>query len=395
MLWAPLHLLCGSSLPLPLPGAVVCLIYSTRDGAMYANSVALRSRYIVNRAPRMTATPPRNSRLWHPARGITFSPSPAPLVSLARSPHTAVELPTQVRQYHNIATSQPTGAQAEEVWAATVVQHTIPPSLVSQEPTRPAETTIVIEAEEEADIEADAEANTEVEDPDRKATDDPPPPVLEYKMVDDMFYAAKRSPQGSPASFWSYTQYRRPAEDGSMDRVKVHYCCSTHTMERVCEQYFMNEKILGFDLEWMPDASTRDGVKWNVSLIQLASPSRIGLFHVALFPKKDDMVGPYFRSLMEDPNITKLGVAIGGDTTRLRKYLDVHSRGLMELSHLYKVVTCSRKGEYHNINKRLVPLATQVEEYLHLPLYKGQDVRLSNWFRRLDMDQVTCKFLPI
>ncbi|KAI1201074.1 ribonuclease H-like protein [Nemania serpens] len=342
----------------------------------------------------MTATPSRNSRLWHPARGITFSPGPASPASLARNPRTAVELAAPARQYHNIATSQPTGAPGEEAWAATVVKHTIPPSLASQKPTGHVETTILTEAEaeadedEEADEEMDIEANIDVEVSDRKATDDPPPPVFEYKMADDLFYAAKRSPPGSPGSYWSYTQYGRTAEDGSLEKVKVHYCCSTHTMERVCKEYFMDEKILGFDLEWMPDARIRDGLKYNVSLIQLASPSRIGLFHVALFPKKDDMVGPSFRSLMEDPNVTKLGVAIGGDTTRLRKYLDIHSRGLMELSHLYRVVTCSKKGEYHNINKRLVPLATQVEEYLHLPLYKGQDVRLSNWFRRLDMDQV-------
>lgn len=257
------------------------------------------------------------------------------------------------------------------------------------------EVEVEVKLETEVDIEADTEENIEVEDLDPKATDHPPPPVLEYKMVDDLFYAAKRSPPGSPESFWSFTQYRRTAEDGSLDKVKVHYCCSPHTMERVCQEYFMNEKILGFDLEWMPDARIRDGLKWNVSLIQLASPSRIGLFHVALFPKKDDMVGPSFRSLMEDPDVTKLGVAIGGDATRLRKYLGIDSRGLMELSHLYKVVTCSRKGEYHNINKRLVPLATQVQDYLHLPLYKGLDVRLSDWFKRLDMDQVTCKYFPI
>ncbi|KAI1117287.1 ribonuclease H-like protein [Nemania sp. NC0429] len=337
----------------------------------------------------MTATPSQNSRLWHPARGITFSPGSGLAASVARNPPTAVELSAHVRQYHNVATSQPTGTRGEEVWTATVAQQTIPPSLASQGLAGHTGKAVKVEVEVEVEAAADVESDIKVEGSDRKPTDHPPPPVLEYRMVDDMFYAAKRSPPGSPESYWSYTQYRRTAEDGSSDRVKVHYCCSTHTMERVCKEYFMNEKVLGFDLEWMTDARIRDGLRSNVSLIQLASPGRIGLFHVALFPKKDDMVGPSFRSLMEDPNVTKLGVAIGGDTTRLRRYLDIDSRGLMELSHLYRVVKYSRTGEYHNINKKLVPLATQIEEYLHLPLYKGQDVRLSNWYRRLDMDQVT------
>jgi hypothetical protein len=232
----------------------------------------------------------------------------------------------------------------------------------------------------------------EANEPERKTTDDPPPPVFEYKMVDGLFYAAKRAEPGSAGSFWSHRQYRRTAEDGSSQNVKVHYCCSKHKMEQVCRQYFMDEKVLGFDLEWVADSTKRDGLKKNVSLIQLASPSRIALFHVALFHDSEDMVGPSFRSLMEDPEVTKVGVAIKGDTTRLRNYLDIHSRGLMELSNLYKLVTHSRTRQYHNINRRLVTLATQVEQYLHLPLFKGQNVRSSDWSRRLDIDQVNCTF---
>ncbi|KAF2970074.1 hypothetical protein GQX73_g3526 [Xylaria multiplex] len=207
-------------------------------------------------------------------------------------------------------------------------------------------------------------------------------------MVDDLFYAAKNSPLESPRSYWSYEQYRRTAEDGSSHKVRVHYCRSRHTMERVCKEYFMDEKVLGFDLEWMVDANRRDGPKKNVSLIQLASPSRIALFHVALFANSDDMVGPSFRSLMENPDVIKVGVSIKGDTTRLRTFLDVDSRGLMELSHLYRLVTYSRNGEYHNINRKLVPLATQVQDFLHLPMFKGASVRSSDWSKPLDMNQV-------
>ncbi|CRK29761.1 hypothetical protein BN1708_015662, partial [Verticillium longisporum] len=92
-----------------------------------------------------------------------------------------------------------------------------------------------------------------------------------------------------------------------------------------------DEKVLGFDLEWQPSASKSSGPRRNVSLIQLASPSRIALFHVALFPgADDDLMAPTFRQIMEDPDVTKAGVNIKGDCTRLRNWFDVND-GLMEL----------------------------------------------------------------
>ncbi|KAI8950812.1 ribonuclease H-like protein, partial [Xylaria longipes] len=334
---------------------------------------------VVNRTPIMTATPPRANQLWHPARGISFSPGPALRSSPTRSPRTTAEVSAGVNHYH-VATSETIGALSEEVLAAAVVQPTTPPSFGSG--------MLAQHVDECALVQSAADTSAVSAEPERTATDDPPPPVFEYKMVDELFYAAKRSPPGSPESFWSYAQYRCAAEDGSSQKVKVHYCRSKHTMERVCKQYFMDEKVLGFDLEWMVDSRKGDGLKRNVSLIQLATPSRIGLFHVALFADSEDMVGPSFRSIMENPDVTKVGVSVKGDTTRLRNYLDIQSRGLMELSNLYKLVTYSRNRQYHNINRRLVPMATQVEEYLHLPLFKGQDVRSSDWSRPLDTKQV-------
>ncbi|KAI0490816.1 ribonuclease H-like protein [Xylaria cf. heliscus] len=325
----------------------------------------------------MTATPPRiNNQLWHPARGISFSPGPAPRASLAQSPHTILEIPAGVSQYH-VTTSNTISALSEDALAAAVAR---PPSLDIGSLAKHVDKRVLAQAT--------AETDAVVNEGEGKAAHTLPPPVLEYKMVDDLFYAAKRSPPGSPESFWSYSQYRCTAEDGSQEKVKVHYCRSRSTMERVCKQYFMGEEVLGFDLEWMAEATRNDSLKRNISLIQLASPSRIGLFHVALFPDGKDMVGPSFRDIMGDPNITKVGVAIKGDTTRLRNFLDIQSRGLMELSNLYKLVKYSRNRQYDKIDRKLVPLATQVQEHLHLPLFKGQDVRASNWTKPLDMKQV-------
>ncbi|KAI0969695.1 ribonuclease H-like protein [Xylaria arbuscula] len=348
----------------------------------------------------MTATPPRTNQLWHPARGISFSPGPASPTPPAPTPRPMVDVSLGADKSH-VAPSQAMGIR-NATWGAAIIPHEAPtrraqstaPGLGLSNPADSsasvqisveAEVGVKVEVDVEEEVEAEAEAKTD--ELEKKVTDDPPPAVVDYKMVDDMFYAAKRSPPGSPESFWSYLQYRRTAEDGSLHKVKVHYCRSTHTMERVCQQYFMDEKILGFDLEWMADSTRRDGLKRNVSLIQLASPSRIALFHVACFTNSEDMVGPSFRRLMEDPDVFKVGVSVKGDTTRLRNFLDIDSRGLMELSHLYRLVTHSRAGQYHHINRKLVPLATQVEEYLHLPLFKGQNVRSSDWSKTLNMDQ--------
>lgn len=207
-------------------------------------------------------------------------------------------------------------------------------------------------------------------------------------MSEELFRAAQKSPSGSPGSYWGYSLYRGPDAKGTVRKPTVHYCKSKHTAERVCQQYFADEKVLGFDLEWAADASKSSGPRRNVSLIQIASPSRIALFQVALFSKIDDLVPPTFKKIMEDPEITKVGVWIKGDATRLRTHLGIDSKGLMELSHLYRLVTFSRTGEFGNINKRLIPLATQVEQYLHLPMFKGQDVRSSDWTKELNMEQV-------
>lgn len=222
--------------------------------------------------------------------------------------------------------------------------------------------------------------------------DIPPITNLEFNIPDKVFAEVKNAPEGSMESFWSYTLYRSRKPGMEEHRVKVHYCKSKHTMERVCK-YFVDEKIIGFDLEWQPEANRFSGPRRNVSLIQIASPSRIALFHIALFPKSDtEPVSTTFRQIMEDPDVSKVGVAIKGDGTRLRNYLGVAVRGLFELSHLYKLVKYSASGDVHLINKRGVSLATQVSECLGLPMFKGQDVRASAWDQPLNMAQIGCKW---
>jgi hypothetical protein len=220
----------------------------------------------------------------------------------------------------------------------------------------------------------------------------PPFTPLDFKIPDKAFQDAAQASEGTPQSFWNYTLYRGPANDGAPGpKVIVHYCTSSRTTERVIKQYFLNEKVLGLDLEWMPNALKVFGPRSNVSLVQLASPSRIGLFHIAVYPKKDSLVAPSLKKVLEDPEITKVGVWIKGDSTRLSDYLGIKTRGQFELSHLYKLVKYSKTGEYDLINKKLAGMATQVKDVLGLPMFKGNGVRASDWSKALNMDQIICK----
>ena len=85
------------------------------------------------------------------------------------------------------------------------------------------------------------------------------------------------------------------------------------------------------------------------------------------------------------------GVGIKADCTRLRKYLSIDSQGILELSHLYKLVKFA-SGDAKKINKAMVSLAQQVEEHLQLPLEKG-DVRTGDWSNSQDLTykQTQCK----
>ncbi|KAF4456226.1 Werner syndrome ATP-dependent helicase like protein [Fusarium austroafricanum] len=211
---------------------------------------------------------------------------------------------------------------------------------------------------------------------------------LDYTIDTDLWDAARRSKAGSHDSFWSYRMYRRILENGEQQKVKVHYCTSRHTMEYVCRHYFAGEKVIGFDLEWLVGrGGSNVNPRRNVSLIQIASPSRIGLFHIALFAG-NDYIAPTFKKIMEDESVTKVGVAIKGDCTRVKNNLGIDSKGILELSHLYKLVKYSKTGELNRINKVMVSLAAQTQEMLGLPLFKGDDVRSSNWMMRLSQDQV-------
>lgn len=208
---------------------------------------------------------------------------------------------------------------------------------------------------------------------------------LDYKMPDDAFQAAKAAAEGSAKSYWSYALYRGPNEEG---KPVVHYCRSAASAETAL-QYLVGEKHIGLDLEWVVDSyRTPSSVRRNVSVVQLASQSRIVLLHFARYLPKDEFATPTLRKILEDPEVTKLGVWIKGDCTRISKFLGIQPRSIFELSHLFRQVKYLASGQPELINKKLVSLADQVRETMGLPLKKDMDVRASDWSQPLNLEQI-------
>lgn len=326
-------------------------------------------------------------RTWHVSRGYVFANDTRvayPRLSLARYSSAPVLATHETADAEPVPGALPRASTSTGQLCENVVDDK---QVLATENCKPVEQRVVA-VDTSGGTVSGAAVTEQKEDPEDDAPPRKPPfTPLEFKIPDELFQAAKKAPQGAPESFWSYNLYRGPKEAGS-PKVKVHYCVTKHTTERVLQQYFMNEKILGFDLEWASDATKNQGPRRNVSLIQIASPSRIGLFHLALYPKdEEDMVAPTFRKIMEDPQVTKAGVWIKGDCTRLRRYLGIESKSIFELSHLYKLVKYTT-GELDEVNKKLVGMANQVNNCLKLPLFKGLDVRTSDWSRPLKMEQI-------
>lgn len=212
--------------------------------------------------------------------------------------------------------------------------------------------------------------------------------LLNYRIPDETM---KRALASRRKVFWSHRLYHGP----SREAVQVHYCKDISHSERVAQR-LLGEKILGFDLEWKPlfqSGAHYGSFKEAVSLIQLASETEIGLFHIAMHSGNtpSDVIAPSLKEILESPKITKTGVNIvSADGRRLKAYLGLEPRALFELSHLHGIVK-----DYPNlpnpVSRVLVGLANQVEWHLLLPLSKGK-VRKSDWSEEaLSPEQIHCK----
>lgn len=208
---------------------------------------------------------------------------------------------------------------------------------------------------------------------------------LTYQIPKEDFKTALMSSQNSGGSFWKYSLYRSPSGAQPLR----HMCRNFEVSEKIAKE-FVGQPLLGFDIEWEIGAFPgRSSIKDNVSLIQIACEDRIALFQLALFKGDtiEELMPPTLRNILESPEVTKAGVNIAGDFTRMKKCLNVEGRGLFELSHLYKVVMFSEQNPA-KVNRTPINMAKQVQDILHLPLFKG-DVRTSAWSQQLKYDQIT------
>ncbi|EPE32338.1 Ribonuclease H-like protein [Glarea lozoyensis ATCC 20868] len=337
---------------------------SMRTGRMLVNGARAASTI-----PRPRSTP-QPQKIWHPNHGIVFQPSPRPGIARMTSV-AAVSMERDMALHSN--------AEDSYVLASSGMS--------------------AVDLAIQRDIEGGKEVPKPFQIPDPvEVPYDPRWDALPdqtgqtWKMPEELFRAAKDAEPGTPESYWSHSLYRGPPDEGKPDgkTVTVHYCKSKHTTERILATHFADSKVIGFDIEWLANASKSAGPKQKVSLVQIANEERVALFHIALFAgnTKEDLVPPTLKKLMEDPEVTKVGVAIKGDCTRIRNNLDIDAKGLFELSHLFKLIKFSESNEHQLINKKLVSLATQVQEHLHLPLFKGGDVRSSDWSRILEIKQI-------
>lgn len=217
------------------------------------------------------------------------------------------------------------------------------------------------------------------------ATDDEQSNELDYQISPRDLRAAAMASQNSNASFWSHTLYK-----GKEGKKPVVYYCTDFAKAEERAKLFVNEAVLGFDLEWEMHASLKKqpiDIKQNVSLIQIASEDKIGLFQVALFKGNSvqDLLPPTLRQILESPTIAKTGVNIVGDARRVKACMGVDMQGVFELSYLYTLVKFSARNP-EKVNFKLVSLASQVENVLLLPL-KKDSTRTSAWSHRLNTQQ--------
>ncbi|KAF2222178.1 ribonuclease H-like domain-containing protein [Elsinoe ampelina] len=211
-------------------------------------------------------------------------------------------------------------------------------------------------------------------------------PALDYHLSEEALNNAEAELRGSDLIHWSHHLYL----SSQGQPIEVLYCRNRDWAQTVASS-FAREMVLGMDIEWEYGPKTFLGdirdVKNHVSLIQIASESKIALFHVALFQGNtpDELMPAALKDILTSETVMKAGVNIGGDATRISGAFGFDCKGLVELSHTYRLVTYSNDRP-ELVNRKLVSLSTQVEDVLGYPLRKD-DVRMSSWSKHLNKEQ--------
>lgn len=132
-------------------------------------------------------------------------------------------------------------------------------------------------------------------------------------------------------------------------------------------------------------------------------------------------VPPALKTLLEDENSLKLGVGISGDRDKVNRDLRIELHGVIELSHLARVLdaqhwfvpppipknpkkvtaaTTEGMNDPSNLfpknpsgqSKTLISLARLTERYVNSTLVKKKKVQLANWEKDLTPEMCECMF---
>ncbi|XDG00563.1 hypothetical protein ABKA04_000178 [Annulohypoxylon sp. FPYF3050] len=186
-----------------------------------------------------------------------------------------------------------------------------------------------------------------------------------------------------PREYWNHTYYRGPENQP----VRILYSSDREHSE-VIARGFLNEPVLGFDMEWPKDSYNRKRLQGKIGLIQIACARKIALFHIGLHDgdTSEEIIAPTLRRILESQKIIKTGVAVmNADFARLKTYFEINPRGAFELSHLHNLVTFGSQNP-DRVTTRLRALSKITEDHFGLPLKKGP-VRTSDWSLPLDEEQ--------
>uniref|UniRef100_V5F1I9 3'-5' exonuclease n=2 Tax=Kalmanozyma brasiliensis (strain GHG001) TaxID=1365824 RepID=V5F1I9_KALBG len=135
---------------------------------------------------------------------------------------------------------------------------------------------------------------------------------------------------------------------------------------------------MGLDLEWNFNHYTGPN---RTALLQICSPSLILIIHLSAMSHR---VPPLLKSILEDPNVIKTGVAIKNDALKLQRDYAIDTRNVLELGNLVKLAQPERWASV----KHLISLRDLTRIYLGRKLRKDS-VRVSDWEKYpLDPEQI-------
>ncbi|EDU43935.1 conserved hypothetical protein [Pyrenophora tritici-repentis Pt-1C-BFP] len=211
---------------------------------------------------------------------------------------------------------------------------------------------------------------------------DPTTPTPHWPLA---FHMQKRKPEASCLQTSGFSSSSRlldlqeflspvVSSDFNEGKTKVFYSCSKRDSE-LAARHFLTRllPIVAFDMQWAEDDCSKEALQKKVGLIQIATEDKVALFHLGIHPGKtsQDIIAPSLKRLIEDPKIAKVGIDIwNGHSSRLNRWFGLNPKGIVECSHLYRLVKFGR-SEPKLVTTQPVSFEDQILDQLGLILGTG------------------------